>query len=219
MSSPTSQQGTIKFFSYWTFQPRSSRQAASSESSVAYDLMSAIKTNRSFRGKAAIPSSIDHMIKRQSDQGFFDGDCVAVPVPGSSLLKPGSLWVPLEICNALRERGLVSDVASCLERIEPVLRSATAGRGNRCNPGDHFRTIKFSSLLDFGASRVILVDDIITRGATIAGCAMRVKASVPTAKIAAFALMRTMGLNNFEKTLEPVVGNLAFNLASSSRVP
>lgn len=218
MSSPFDQV-KIPFFSYWTFKPHTSRQVDTDGSRAAYNLMTAIKNNRTYRGKLAIPTSIDHMLARRHHGDFFDGECIAVPVPGSAPRIKDSLWVPLEICKALREKGLVTDVAECLVRTRPVRKSATAGRGSRCGPLDHFESIGFSSLLDFGDQRVILVDDVITRGATIAGCAARLLSAIPGVNASAFALERTMGLNNFKEPLDPAHGEVTGTTYSCDRSP
>ena len=210
----------IDFLSYWSYQPKSSRQPWSDAAATAYRLMTAIKNAGHYRGTPAIDGSIRHLIANFSYGDFFGDDCIAVPIPGHAPRAKNALWVPLEICNALREHGLVGDVDTCLSRSARIQRSSTAGRGNRSDPIDHYNSIDFATLLNFGESRVILVDDIITRGATVLGCAAKIRDSVAgVVEIRGFALERTMGLNNFSQIHDPVFGTVSGTQYYADREP
>ncbi|WP_436717444.1 phosphoribosyltransferase [Roseiconus lacunae] len=200
----------LQYFSFWAFQPRASRQAWSDKAGKAYDLMTAIKNNRSFGGKLAIPRSVEIAFENETCRNFFcDGDSVAVPVPGSAPRRKGSLWVPLEISKALRKHGLVADVSECLVRHKPVTKSATAGRGGRPDPIDHYESIKLDSIVGAGYSNVVLVDDVLTRGSTVAGCAAVLMDADPEVTVRCFSLERTMGMNNFQMIKHPEVGEIS----------
>lgn len=51
---------------------------------------------------------------------FFKPNTILIPVPKSSLMKPGTLWVPERIATALVAVGIGKQVASCLIRAKAV---------------------------------------------------------------------------------------------------
>ena len=220
MPSPSLSNGVeLPFFSLWSFQPRSSRQEWSDEAAKAYRLMSAIKNNQLFGNTLAIPGSVQYLKKNTNWIEIFGTDRIAIPVPKSAPRHKDSLWVPLEIANALRDEGLVADVSECLERVKRVNRSSTAGRGNRPSPIDHFNTIQFDLMNNFGDSGVILVDDVITRGSTIVGCTALILDAVPGVDMKAFTMLRTMGLGNFHAVKDSCEGAIQGSQYSCDRTP
>jgi len=61
--------------------------------------------------------------------------------------------------------------------------------------------------------KVLLVDDIVTKGCTLLACSSRVQEAFPDAEIPAFAMLRTMGLvrtmglgPDIERIVDPCVG-------------
>ena len=50
---------------------------------------------------------------------FFQNNPILVPVPNSSLMRPGTLWVPQRLANALIKQELRS-VVECVRRIKPL---------------------------------------------------------------------------------------------------
>ena len=55
--------------------------------------------------------------------------------------------------------------------------------------------------------RIAVVDDIVTKGATLLAVASLVKDAFPQADVSVFAVLRTMGLQpEVERILEPCVG-------------
>ncbi|MDG7031901.1 MAG: phosphoribosyltransferase, partial [Nitrososphaerota archaeon] len=56
---------------------------------------------------------------------------------------------------------------------------------------------------------VLLIDDIITRGATLLGAANRLADAFPNARISAFAAMRTVSNpDEFQREYDPQMGNV-----------
>ena len=89
----------------------------------------------------------------------------------------------------------------CLIRKEPLQKSAFSPPDKRPKPEDQFRTLEVKSQLAV-PQKVLLVDDIVTSGATALGAASRIQASFPGASISLFAMMRRVDSNNsspFEK--------------------
>ena len=137
---------------------------------------------------------------------FFQADTVLVPTPKSSLMKPDTLWVPERIATALVKVGLGREVVTCLVRANPVAKAAICMPSQRPTVGQHYESLAVQGRLS-APDEIVLVDDIITRGATLLGCANRLADSFPQARIRAFAAMRTVS-NPFEfvKVRDPVVG-------------
>lgn len=53
-----------------------------------------------------------------------------------------------------------------------------------------------------------MVDDVITRGTTIAAAYMRMAEAYPNARIKAFAAMNTIFLDEFRKIIDPRTGTI-----------
>jgi hypoxanthine phosphoribosyltransferase len=67
---------------------------------------------------------------------------------------------------------------------------------------------------------ILLIDDIVTRGATLLGAANRLAAAFPDARIRAFAMMRTMsGPSNFNRITDPCTGWIELRDDDTYRVP
>jgi len=54
---------------------------------------------------------------------FFQNNPILVPVPNSSLMRPGTLWVPQRLANALIKQELGRSVVECVRRIKPLPKS------------------------------------------------------------------------------------------------
>jgi phosphoribosylpyrophosphate synthetase len=65
-----------------------------------------------------------------------------------------------------------------------------------------------------------LVDDVITKGATLLAAASRLHEMYPHAKIVAFALVRTLGfVEDIERIIEPAIGTIALRDDEAVRQP
>lgn len=141
---------------------------------------------------------------------FFSGDVTLVPVPGSCPHEPGSMWAPELLACALEKHGLGCKIVSYLERTEPV-RKSSHSPGNRLTPTEHHNTMVVQRRLTAPA-RILLVDDVVTAGATFLGSAWLMKEAYPDIEIKAFAAMRTISqMNQFKKLECPCTGILKLN--------
>jgi len=153
------------------------------------------------------------MAQRRSQLPFsslFRTDSVLVPLPRSSLLQPDSLWVPERIANALVRRGFGARVLPCLTRIRAVPKSATSQAGQRPTPTTHFESLAVQGNLG-STGDIVIVDDIVTRGHTMIGAANRLLEAFPSARIQAFAAMRTVSdWSNFSDIYDPQIGIIEY---------
>lgn len=120
---------------------------------------------------------------------FFESNPTLVPVPKSSLIAPNALWVPDRIAKALAKEGM-GKVSRLLERVKPIRKSAQTDSWNRPTALEHFQTMGVVQTIS-EPEAVVLVDDVITRGATLMGAANRLLDSYPRLFVRAFAAMRT----------------------------
>lgn len=147
---------------------------------------------------------------------FFGADAVLVPAPGSSPMKdPKSLWVPRDICQVFVARGLAKEVSTCLERSHAVPKSAFSLPAERPKPSRHFASFTVARSL-FAPRRITLVDDVITRGATLLAAASRLSEAFPGCEVRAFAVIRTMTRVEVDAILAPCTGVITYNAATDS---
>ena len=139
---------------------------------------------------------------------FFSATTVLVPVPGSSIQQTGQLWVPRRIALALVRQGLGADVQCVLRRALSVRKSATAAAEDRPRMRDHLLSLAVEGRLDSSLD-LVLVDDIVTRGATLMAAAIKLREAFPEAQVRSFAVMRAISNpDEFEAIRSPVKGSI-----------
>ncbi len=139
---------------------------------------------------------------------YFKVNPILVPIPTSSLIKPNSLWVPQRIAKALVRKGLGKTVVECVKRVKPLPRSSKSLAQDRPKAFEHYDSVEVSKILS-EHNEILLVDDVITRGATLLGIANKLADAFPNTRIRAFAAMRTVSNpSEFVKINDPRVGTI-----------
>jgi len=139
---------------------------------------------------------------------FFQPNTILVPTPKSSLMQPNTLWVPERIATALVRMGLGKEVVSCLVRDKPVPKAALSVPNERSTTVEHYESMRVQGRLS-RPDEIVLVDDVVTRGATLLGAANRLADVFPQTRIRAFAAMRTISnQDEFDKLYVPCVGTI-----------
>jgi hypothetical protein len=157
-----------------------------------------------------------------------------VPVPGSAPLWRAD-WVGERLAWCLKELGLGAEVWPLLRRRYAVKKSAFAAAGRRPSVFEHYASFavepgmgrsglvaQYGVLAAPGGSglRLILVDDVITRGRTLLAAAIRLRESFPCAQIRAFALLRTLGPHEtLHRVLDPCEGEVRWVSGDARRYP
>lgn len=166
-----------------------------------------------------IAEGIQNNIRKLPFADYFDTKPVLVPIPNSSLNKRGTLWVPQRIATALVRQRLGNRVAECLKRVTPLRRSATSLAADRPKAEEHYDSIEVTKMLD-EPTEILLVDDVVTRGATLLGAANKLADAYPNARIRAFAAMRTISTpEDFVKINDPRTGMITLRGDDTFRVP
>jgi len=203
----------LEFGSLLSYCPRSTSQ----EGELAKKVMRAIKNEgviRSQLGDLFAPKFVAKVLKIKIYKkgiftDFFGEDTVLVPVPRSSPIRKDSLWPSLQIAKAIEHEGL-GTVRPVLKRIKPVPRSSMVPPESRPRPTDHYESIKVEKY-KLSSQKLLLIDDIVTRGHTFLGSAWCLQKAFPDAKIKAFAAMRTVSIESeFRKIIDPVRGQIIY---------
>lgn len=166
-----------------------------------------------------IPDLLKRDIAKLPFANYFEVNPILVPTPNSSLNKSGTLWVPQRLASALVRKGLGKKVIECLSRVTPLPKSATSFAENRPKATDHYDSIKVEKTL-LEPDEILLVDDVITRGATLLGAANKLADAFPNARIRAFTAMRTISNSKeFTKIIDPCKGTITLIDGDTFRSP
>lgn len=185
-------------------------------------------SQRSRRVRDAIKGArldiLERSVQKLSELGgmepFLGADVVLVPAPRSAPIRDvTTLWPAQRICAQLVAGKIGREVLPCLTRTVAVPKSAFAPSGERPDVSRHFETMAAEVGLVRGA-RIAVVDDVITKGATLLAAASRVQEAFPEAEVRAFALLRTMGLvEEVDKILDPCRGTITLVRGEVMRAP
>jgi len=210
----------LKFGSYLTYTPRPN----SDEGKYAKNYVNSIKmeigipTDPPLFMSDRVAKNIKAGIDETPLKDFFGRDVALVPVPKSSLMQLNSLWVPLKLATAFSKEGF-GTCYPCLERKNPVNKASYSKPENRPKAIDHYKSIKLKMTLQ-KPKKIILIDDVVTRGSTLLGCASLLQESFPGTPIIGFAVVRTISdPDNFKKMVEPCIGKITRNGDDTFRVP
>lgn len=179
--------------------------------------MRAVK-NDSFTGgnRRAIPFAArrlrEEMPRHVVLQPCFAGTIVLVPVPRSAPLVQGGLWPAMQLCRALQREGVGMDIVAMLERHSAVPKSATAAFGQRPGPQQHYDSLAIAPTPPLPAPQhhIVIVDDVVTRGATLLASYARISEICPEVMISCFALIRTMSGVEVNTILSPATGKISY---------
>ena len=149
---------------------------------------------------------------------LFSAGVVLVPVPGSSV-SSRRVWAAEKLAVALRGIGLGVGVARLLRRRTTVRKSATAAGNERPNTQQHYESLEAVRSAAH-VERLVLVDDVITKGRTAFAAALRLHEAFPHADIRVFALVRTLGLHlEPGRVLDPCQGFVCWRGGDTRREP
>lgn len=130
-------------------------------------------------------------------------------------------WPALRISRELEDRRLCGGIACVLERHVPVAKSALVTKGvERPTPEQHAASLRCTSEPNAPPMQITIVDDVVTRGSTLLGCAWVLAERFPEATIRALAVVRTMSGLEVGSILDPVDdGRIYLRSGSPRREP
>ena len=210
----------LTFGSFLIYAPRGTSEL----SNKAKQFVRALKEERLIGVPPQSPSA--YAARRLSEERrdgileeLFETNPLLVPVPRSSLTVEGGIWPAYNIASALVGQGIGATVLPCLQRVKAVPKSAFAASRSRPKPLDHYESITAVKMVA-DREQLCLVDDVLTKGATLVAAASRLQEAYPRAKIVAFALVRTLGfVEDIERIVEPVIGTITIRGDEAVREP
>ena len=150
---------------------------------------------------------------------FLRPNSVLVPVPGRAPCVPDERSLAERLATALIRNGLGQRVWLGLKRVHRVRKSATAPPGLRPTVEDHYQSFGIEPGVTPPA-RIVLVDDVVTKGRTLLAAAICLREAFPFSEIRAFALMRTLGYcQGIHKLVDPCVGEIRWRAGDAHRSP
>ena len=193
---------SLAYVTFADYSPRGN----SKESQKSQKLVGRLK-----RGDPKLLTNLATTVLEREDAAVVR-DCLSgsilVPIPRSTPMVPGAIWPSRAICDALLDAGLADGIVEGITRATPVTRSATANAKDRPSPLTHFESLESSFDL-LGPQRLVLVDDVLTKGSTSAGCAMRASEGVAEREVSVFSVFRTLGFQpNIERVVNPSSGTV-----------
>lgn len=209
----------LEFGSFLSYAPRGTTK----EALLSKNWMRALKGDEPLKSSILtsdfLAEEISKRISRLPFASYFDSQPVLVPTPNSSLTRPGTLWVPQRLAHALLRKGLGRAVEECLVRTKPLRKAATSLAPDRPTAIQHYESMGVQKVIP-EPTEILLVDDVVTRGATLLGAANRLADAFPGARIRGFAMMRTISqAAEFVNVVDPKVGAITLNGGRTTRRP
>lgn len=208
----------VEFGSLLTYTPRGKL----TEHFRSRTVMRNLKNDGVLQSGILMSSTIAQSIKREfrnypfSD--YFNENTILIPTPKSSLPQKDDLWVPQRITSALTNSNLGRN-EECLYRSIALPRSSTSLASDRPKAFQHYNSMEVKELL-FDPKEIVLIDDVITRGATALGAVNKLADAFPNARIRVFAVMRTISnADEFSEIIQPCIGTIRLSGENTFREP
>jgi len=211
---------SVRFGATLAYSPRGT--TALSRQSAGF--VRALKQNKMLRVEGVEITAARYLAQRMDERRdelpfakHLAAGVILVPMPRAGLRSKGAIWPALELAEALLERGFGGEIRELLKRTTPIRKAATSSAGERPTTLQHFDSMDVDGLVT--DQPVVLVDDVITRGATMLGAASRLRASSVTLEIFGFAAARTISKGDVPEVFDPVVGTIELRKGQTFRKP
>jgi|SRR3989344_5443758 len=209
----------LDFGSYLAYSPRGSSELAKKSRNI----LNLIKFEKNLQEpnifmSEFVAKKMKGDISNLPFKDFFGPDVFLVPAPKSSLMKPNSLWASEKIAKALSKEGF-GICFPCLERVTAVTKSATSKSEDRPKAKDHYDSLRVKSSIKV-PKEIVIIDDVVTRGSTLLGCASRLHKAFPNIPIRGFAVVRTISeARKFKEISDACVGKITLSGNETFRHP
>ena len=155
----------------------------------------------------------EHIRQNQSRPGV-DGvlmeDTALVPMPRSAPLVEGALWPANILAWALLKNGLGACVIPLLERFQRVPKSSYAPPGMRPTAAIHLESFR-AVCPAIPPTRIVVVDDVVTTGATMLAAISEVSKAIPGVPVQGFAFIRTQSWGDLGAICNPKLSRIKLN--------
>lgn len=131
-----------------------------------------------------------------------------VPMPRSAPFTRGALWLARMLAEALVGERLGSIVLPMLERTVAVQRSSTAAPGKRPRVAAHLKSLQVLPPVD-PPSRIVIVDDVVTSGATMLAAISAVFDAIRRPPPRGFAFFRTQSKGELKAISSPTLSHIS----------
>jgi hypothetical protein len=201
----------ISYGSFLCYAPEGTSERAAAAKVVVAAIKADLYVGESIR---VIPHAIARLREQLTPElrDLLSLDALLVPAPKSAPFRPGTkdyLWVPNRICEELLAQGFGERMEPLLVRVKAVRKSATSQAAERATPEEHYRSLRVKQRLRFSEpSEIVVVDDIITRGATLLAGVSILQEAFPAAKVRGFALVRSAFPDAFGEIVDPFYGSV-----------
>lgn len=216
----------LQFGSFLVYSPRGESTASRYTQTFTYalkgdkPLQDGIRATRAVAEALVVRLNTGEPSPMMGLRELLTDDAILVPVPRSGKTGEGFLWPAELLATEMVRAGIGAEVRLLLQRRVgvPASRSSSAPR----RPMRHLETMALAPSELWGArpeSRTpfVLVDDVVTSGATLLGAASRLQEGYPSSEVLGFAAVRTISEGEVERLLEPVVGWITVQPGGRSR--
>lgn len=185
--------------------------ASTPEAQHAKNLILAVKQDRftALQPPVTVITAITRVLGRSiAGTGLADilaSEATLIPMPKSAPMLRGGVWPSRSICQALVDAALARDWRPFITRTQRCEKAAYQLPGQRPTPRRHYDTMAAASTTLLPHT-IVLVDDVVTKGATFAGAAARLLEIDPDLDIRAFAIARTTSA--FSHLQVPCIGEI-----------
>ncbi len=168
-----------------------------------------------FGVKGARPDVLERVAVRCSEfrdtefADFFTPASTLVPVPTSAPARaPDTLWPGLSMAEALLGQGLGRNVRKLLVRTVRVPKAHRQSAVDRPRMEELADSLEWRGDLGSNLERIILVDDVVTRGTTFLAAREVIHRAQPWLEVCGFAAVRTMSFDVVTQPLSPAIGTV-----------
>ena len=206
---------SLSFTSFYVYSPRATGWVAEASRRICHRVkQSNVVWLPRYVGRVYRASLRDQQLAL-----LFNRGAVLVPVPGSAASSTATTWPALQLAVALKDIGFALPVQPVLRRQVTVRKSSTAPIAARPSVREHYASFGIAASF-VGVDRVVLVDDVVTKGRTLLAAAARLHERLPHADIRAFALIRTVGFAPcMDHLIEPSHGCIRWLAGDAVREP
>lgn len=149
------------------------------------------------------------LVRTTQFPGYFGDDVFIVPVPSHAPTRQRAFWLTKIIGDSFVDQGLAIGCTPLLKRSIAIEKSALSS-GPR-TVARHLYSIDLVPTIH-APERIVVLDDVVTSGATLFAATCIIAEEYPNADVKAFALVRTLSNQEVPETparcLDPCIGTI-----------